>query len=60
VFVVDAEGKVGQRRITTGPALDTRWAVTSGLIAGETIIVQGIQKVKPGQDVDVVHAADGK
>lgn len=58
VFVVDAEGKVGQRRITTGPALDTRWAVTSGLIAGETIIVQGIQKVKPGQDVDVVHAAD--
>ncbi|MFH1984462.1 MAG: efflux RND transporter periplasmic adaptor subunit [Pseudomonadota bacterium] len=60
VFVVDAGGKVQQRRITTGPVLDTRWAVSSGLIPGETIIVQGIQKVKPGQEVDVVHAADGK
>ena len=57
-FAVDAEGKVAQRRITTGPALGTRWAVTSGLTQGETVIVQGIQKVRPGMTVDVVHADD--
>ena len=60
VFVVDTEGTVQQRRITTGPVLDTRWSVTSGLRAGETVIVQGIQKVRPGVAVDVVHASEPK
>lgn len=51
VLLVDAQNRVEQRRIATGPAVGHSWAVTSGLQAGETIIVQGIQKVRPGQTV---------
>ncbi len=54
VFVVDAENRVQQRRITTGAAIGTNWAVESGLMTGETIIVQGVQKVSPGQIVETV------
>jgi len=43
-----------QRRITTGPVVGTLWAVESGLVAGETVIVQGVQKVQPGQIVKTI------
>jgi len=56
VLVVDAENKVAPRPITLGPAVGTMWAVASGLNPGETIIVQGIQKVRPGQVVEPVKA----
>ena len=56
VFVVDGENRVQQRRITTGAAVDTDWAVASGLLAGETVIVSGVQKVRPGQAVNPVAA----
>lgn len=55
VLVVDGENRVHQRRIKTDAVLGTHWAVASGLTAGETIIVQGIQKVGPGQIVEIVH-----
>ena len=35
-------------------AVGTGWAVESGLKAGETIIVHGLQKVTPGQMVETV------
>lgn len=54
VFVVDGENRVQLRRIKTGGTLDTLWAVEEGLSAGETIIVQGVQKVAPGQVVEPV------
>jgi RND family efflux transporter MFP subunit len=54
VLVVDNEHRVVQRRITTGPVIDTQWAVESGLAAGEKVIVQGVQKVQPGQTVKTV------
>ncbi|MDP4726515.1 MAG: efflux RND transporter periplasmic adaptor subunit [Desulfobacterales bacterium] len=54
VFTVDAENRVQQRRIKTGAAIGTNWAVESGLMTGETIIVQGVQKVSPGQIVETV------
>ncbi len=56
VFVVDGDNRVQQRRITTGAAADTDWGVTSGLMAGETVIVSGVQKVRPGQTVNPVPA----
>jgi membrane fusion protein (multidrug efflux system) len=51
VFVVDHENRVHQRRIKTGAVLGTVWVVESGLSAGEMVIVQGVQKVRPGQTV---------
>jgi RND family efflux transporter MFP subunit len=54
VLVVDSENRVIQRRITTGPVIGTQWAVESGLTAGEMVIVQGVQKVQPGQIVKTI------
>ena len=52
VFVVDTEGRAKRRDITTGVTVDTQWAVKSGLMAGETVIVSGVQKVRSGQLVN--------
>ena len=54
VFVVDDQMRVQERRIETGTAVGTHWAVTSGLTAGEQVIIQGVQKVSPGQTVKTV------
>jgi membrane fusion protein (multidrug efflux system) len=51
VLVVDDQHKVEQRRIQTGPNQDTDVVITSGLKEGEKVIVDGIQKVRPGQVV---------
>jgi RND family efflux transporter MFP subunit len=53
VVVVDDEGRVATRSITIGPAVSTMWAVESGLSVGDRVIVQGIQKVQPGQIVQI-------
>jgi membrane fusion protein (multidrug efflux system) len=51
VLVVDATKKVEQRRITTGVEQGRNIVVTDGLKEGELVIVEGIQKVRPGQIV---------
>lgn len=53
VFLVDDQNKVLSRPITTGVEINGNWAVTSGLKAGDKVIIAGIQKVKPGQTVRV-------
>ena len=55
VLVVDAANKVESRPIVIGQAIDSLWVVESGLAPGEQVIVQGIQKVKPGQTVQVTE-----
>jgi len=37
------------RRVKTGPVVGVNWAVESGLTVNEMVIVEGIQKVRPGQ-----------
>jgi membrane fusion protein, multidrug efflux system len=51
VLVVDEAKKVEQRRVTTGVQQGRNVAVTKGLKDGELVIVEGIQKVHPGQVV---------
>jgi len=55
VLVVDDQNKVEQRRIETGPNQGTDVVVTSGVKDGEKVIVDGIQKVRPGQAVQVTE-----
>ena len=59
VLTVNDQGIATPRPITIGPAIGTMWAVESGLTPGEKIIVQGIQKVRPGQPVTVAPAKAG-
>jgi membrane fusion protein (multidrug efflux system) len=50
-LVVNDQHKVEQRRVQTGPNQGTEVVVTSGVREGEKVIVDGIQKVRPGQVV---------
>jgi membrane fusion protein, multidrug efflux system len=51
VLVVDEAKKVELRRVTTGVEQGREVVVTDGLKEGELVIVEGIQKVRPGQVV---------
>jgi membrane fusion protein (multidrug efflux system) len=51
VFTVDADNKVQQTRVQLGQSTASAAAVTSGLTQGQMVIVEGIQKVKPGLKV---------
>jgi len=58
-LIVDAEGKVRQRMLTLDRAIGDTWLVSEGLSPGDRIIVEGVQKVKPGVPVKAVPFADG-
>ncbi len=51
VFMVGADNKAEQRRIKLGQSTPTVAAVTSGISLGDKVIVEGLQKVRPGQPV---------
>jgi membrane fusion protein (multidrug efflux system) len=51
VYVVDEAGIAQRRAVTTGAIVEGRVAVTAGLKTGERVVVQGVQKVMPGQPV---------
>ncbi|MGA2496537.1 MAG: efflux RND transporter periplasmic adaptor subunit [Tepidisphaeraceae bacterium] len=59
VFVVDSEGKAQFRRIVTDRAIGDQWLVSSGLARGDRVIVEGLQRVRPGAVVKVVPFAGG-
>lgn len=53
-MVVTPDNKVESRRITTGAAVGNKWVVMEGLKAGDRVIVEGLQKVRPGTPVKAV------
>ncbi len=53
-LVVDGSGKVEQRTLKVDRAIGPRWLVTEGLNAGDRVILEGIQKVRPGVAVKIV------
>jgi membrane fusion protein (multidrug efflux system) len=54
VMVVDAKGQVGPRSIKVGGSQEGKWVVLDGLKPGEQVMVDGFQKVRPGQPVKPV------
>jgi membrane fusion protein, multidrug efflux system len=58
-LIVDQEGQVQQRLLTIDRAIADTWLVTSGLANGDRVIVEGMQKVKPGSSVKVVPFETG-
>jgi len=58
VAVVGTNGKVEIRAVTTGDRIDTLWIIEKGLQPGERVVVEGIQKVRPGMQVDPKPAAE--
>jgi membrane fusion protein (multidrug efflux system) len=55
-LLLNKENKVESRILKTSTALGNKWLVTSGLEVGERVIVEGLQKVKPGDTAEVVAA----
>lgn len=49
VFVLGAGDKVERRMVTLGPMHGSDWVVSAGLSDGERVIVDGVQKVHPGE-----------
>ncbi|MDR7049977.1 membrane fusion protein (multidrug efflux system) [Duganella sp. 3397] len=55
-LVLNKEGKVEQRVLTTAGTYGSKWLVKSGLADGDQVIVEGVQKVKPGAPAVVAKA----
>jgi len=56
-LVVGKDAKVEQRMLTLDRALGDRWLVTKGLAADDRVIVDGLQRVRPGAEVKAVPFA---
>jgi membrane fusion protein, multidrug efflux system len=50
-MLVDVNNKVEMRPVTTAEVIDNQWRITSGLTAGDKLIVEGLQKIRPGAEV---------
>jgi membrane fusion protein (multidrug efflux system) len=54
-LVVDAQGTVQPRVVRVSRAIADQWLVESGLAAGDRLIVEGVQKVRPGMTVQPIE-----
>lgn len=59
-LVVDPDGKVQQRSLVLDRAIGDQWLVSSGLSVGDRVIVEGMQRARPGTTVKVVSADTGQ
>jgi RND family efflux transporter MFP subunit len=60
VLVVDKSNKVEYRPVQLGPVIEGLRVVQSGLAPGETIVVNGLQRVRPGAQVQPQRVAMGE
>jgi membrane fusion protein, multidrug efflux system len=58
VYVVGQGDTVTARDIQPGPWSGSRWIIDKGLDGGERVVVDGVQKVRPGAVVKPVALAD--
>ncbi len=58
VAVVGADNTVEIRPVTPGPRVGSMWVIDKGLHPGERVVVEGLQKVRPGMTVKAVPFPD--
>lgn len=54
-YVVNGEGVVEQRILRASRAIGTDWLVTEGLQDGERVVVEGVQRIRPGARVNATE-----
>jgi membrane fusion protein (multidrug efflux system) len=59
-LIVDSAGKVQQRMLALDRTIGDQWLVSSGLASGDQLIVEGSQRVRPGDAVKVVPFGSAK
>src|SRR5260370_33084633 len=52
VAAIDGENKVSIRAVQVGDRVGTNWIVTDGLKRGDRVVAEGVQKVRPGMQVN--------
>lgn len=57
VFVVDGEGRAQRRGVALGRSIADQVVVERGLEGGETVVAEGVQRVRPGQPVQAAPAS---
>ena len=55
-MVVGKDGKVELRQVKVSRAVGDKWLVEDGLAAGDRVIVEGLQKIRPGAPVQATEA----
>ena len=55
VYVVDAEGVVGQKVVSVGRLLDGLRVITKGLTPQDRVVISGVQRARPGRKVSVTE-----
>ena len=53
-MVVDKAGNAAARIVTTAEVIDNQWRITEGLAVGDQLIIDGLQKIRPGAPVKAV------
>jgi membrane fusion protein (multidrug efflux system) len=61
-MLVDSENKIEVRQLTLDRAIGDKWVVLSGLNSGDRVVVEGVQRIRPGVSVNVaqIEAPDDK
>lgn len=57
-LVVDENNIVETRNLVLGKAVDDEWLISSGLAAGDRLIISGLQKIQPGMPVNPTEAGE--
>jgi membrane fusion protein, multidrug efflux system len=55
-MVVNAEGKAESRVVNVSRTIGNKWLVEKGLAAGDRVIVEGLQRIRPGAVVRIAGA----
>jgi membrane fusion protein (multidrug efflux system) len=55
-MVIGADDKAEQRTVQVSRAIGDKWLVEAGLAAGDRVVVEGLQKIRPGSPVQVTEA----
>jgi membrane fusion protein (multidrug efflux system) len=48
LLVLGKDGKVERRAVTTGPTVGNVWVIEKGLVPGDKVLLDGLQKLRPG------------
>ena len=51
VATVGSDGKIAFKSVKVGPRVDSLWVIEEGLKSGETVVVEGLQRVREGMTV---------
>jgi multidrug efflux system membrane fusion protein len=59
VYLLNADSTVSKRDVVTGPADGRRTTVTSGLAAGDRVVIDGVDRLRDGAKVALAEAVPG-